>query len=419
MEKNIGLMIVGTLIFYLLSVLLPQVLIVPTGLSWMVPLLMWRTLGKGAVRQTSLLLFIGTVAHIFSASHGVFLGWKQILAANLPLLAMFIGVTFLSLTNKGFDDPTLPTGNRAIVTTALGIHLLGAAINLSAVLVFGDRLQKKGILSRDQITLLARSFSAAAWWSPFFIATGVALTYAPGMDWKQTLLPGAVMSFISIGYSIVEICFFRTTEFSGYPLKAESLKVPAFLTATVLSVHHFWHDVNILLLICVISPVGAFIFMQGRPRLATLSDFVKNRTMSVISQFALFLSAGVFSTGLKSITHVYPELFRLEGLTLSPLLFAIVLAAMVFIGILGVHPIVSIAIVSPLLMPLNPDQSQLGFLFLSCWAISTGSSPLSGVGLVFVSRYKAPVREILKGSWHYAFVMWLIASVVNVLIFTG
>lgn len=418
MEKNIGVIIVGTLIFYLLSVLVPQALIVPTILSWMVPLLMWRTLGKGAVRQASLLLFIGMIAHIFSATQGIFLGWKQILATNLPLLAMFIGVTFLSLTNKGFDDPTLPTGNRAIVTTALGIHLLGAAINLSAVLVFGDRLQKQGILSRDQTTLLARSFSAAAWWSPFFIATGVALTYAPGMEWKQTLLPGAVMSAVAIGYSLVEICFFRTTEFSGYPLKAESLKVPAFLAAAVLSVHHFWHDVNILLLICVISPVGAFIFMQGRPRLATLRDFVENRTMSVISQFALFLAAGVFSTGLKSITHVYPELFRLESLTLSPLLFTFILAAMVLIGILGVHPIVSIAIVSPLLMPLHPDHSQLGFLFLSCWAISTGSTPLSGVGLVFVSRYKAPVRGILKGSWHYALMMCLIASLVNVFVFS-
>ena len=194
--------------------------------------------------------------------------------------------------------------------------------------------------------------------------------------------------------------------------------VPAFLATVVICVHHFWHDVNILRLICVLSPLGAIVFMKGRPRLATLHDFIDNRIVSVTSQFALFLAAGVFSTGIKSITHVYPALFSLDGTVFTPLLFAIVSGTMIIIGILGVHPIVSIAIVSPLLLPLNPDHSQLGFLFLTSWAISTGSSPLSGVGLALVSRYQASPRKILQGNWHYALVMWAIACVINALFFT-
>ncbi|NTU73948.1 hypothetical protein HGB07_07380, partial [Candidatus Roizmanbacteria bacterium] len=380
MIKYSGLIIVGTLVFYLLSVLAPFLLIVPTLLAWLVFLLTWRTLGKNATRQASLLMLIGFIAIFFSAGRGIFLDWKQILTGNLPLLAMFIAVAFLSLTNRGLEDPALPKGNRAVVATALGTHFLGAVINLSVLFVFGDRLQKNGTLSRNQLIILARSFCAAAWWSPFFIATGVALTYAPGMDWKETLIPGAIMSVIAIGYSLVEVCFLRNTEFSGYPLKFESLTVPAFLAFVVIGVHYFWHDVNIMLLICVVSPIGAFMFMQGRPRIATLRDFINHRITSVNSQFTLFLAAGVFSAGIKSITHVYPALFSLEGYSFTPLLFVIVSGAMIIIGIIGVHPIVSIAIVSPLLLPLNPDQSQLGFLFLTSWAISTGSSPLSGVG---------------------------------------
>lgn len=410
-------MIVGTLVFYLLSILVPFVLTVSTLLAWLVVLLMWRALGRGAVRQTILLLSTGFTAIFFSASQGVFLGWKQILTTNLPLLAMFVAVAFLSLTNQVLEDHNLPKGKGAVATTAFGTHLLGAVINLSVMFVFGDRLQKNGALTREQMIILARSFCAAAWWSPFFIATGVALTYAPEMNWQETLVPGAIMSAVAIGYSIVEVCYFRKAEFSGYPLKVESLRIPVLLAAIVICVHHFWHDINILLLICLISPVGAFIFMKGRPRLATIHDFITNRIASVSSQFALFLAAGVFSTGIKSITHVYPALFSLEGSSFTPLLFAIVLVVMIVVGLMGVHPIVSIAIVSPLLMPLNPDHSQLGFLFLTSWAISAGSSPLSGVGLALMSRYQASFRGILQSNYHYAIVMCAVASLMNILFF--
>jgi hypothetical protein len=417
MKKYTGFLIVGTLVFYLLSLLVPFVLTVSTFLAWLVVLLMWRHLGRGAVQQTVLLLSTGFIAILFSASQGVFLGWKQILTTNLPLLAMFVAVAFLSLANQVLEDHHLPKGKKAVVTTAFGAHLLGAVINLSVMFVFGDRLQKDGALTRNQMIILARSFCAAAWWSPFFIATGVALTYAPDMNWQETLLPGAIMSAVAITYSIIEVCYFRKTEFSGYPLKSESLRIPILLAAIVICVHHFWHDINILLIICLISPAGAFFFMIGRPRLATIHDFITNRIVSVSSQFALFLAAGVFSTGIKSITHVYPALFSLEGYSITPLLFAIVLIVMIAIAIMGAHPIVSIAIVSPLLLPLNPDHSQLGFLFLTSWAIATGSSPLSGVGLALMSRYQASFRGILLSNWHYAIVMCVIASLMNVLFF--
>lgn len=416
MKKHTGFIIVGTLVLYLLSVFVPFLLTAATICAWLVPLLTWRTLGKSAFQQALWLLVAGVIAVSFAAGHGIFLGWKQIFVANVPLLAMFVAVAFLTLTNRGVEDSGLPEGNSAVVITALGSHLLGAVINLSVLFVFGDRMQKNGTLSRNQMIILARSFCAAAWWSPFFIATGVALTYAPGMYWRETLIPGAIMSCIALSYSIFEVCFLKN--FSGYPLRMESLTVPFFLAAVVICVHHFRHDVSILLLISIVSPFGAFVFMKGRPRRATLHDFINNRIASVSSQFALFLAAGVFSTGIKSITLVYPALFSLEGTIFTPIVFAITLGAMIAIGILGVHPIVSIAIASPLLLPLNPDPSQLGFLFLSGWAISTGSSPLSGVGLALVSRYQASPQGIIQSNWHYALAMWVVVSMMNVFFFT-
>ena len=417
MKKYIGWIIVGTLVLYLLSVPFPFMRAVPTLFAWLVPMIMWDTLGKSARNQTLSLMAIGIMLLIFSAWRGVFPGWQQILAPNLPVLGMFVAVAFLGLTNTGMEDNTLPRGKRSVIITAFGTHLLAAVINLSVLFVFGDRLQKSRTLTRSQLIILARSFCAAAWWSPFFVATGVALTYAPGMLWQETLIPGILMSMIAIGYSIVDVIFFRKEEFSGYPIKVESLTIPAFFAFAVIVAHYFRPDISILNLICLLSPLGAIVFMKSRPRLPALRSFINSRLTSVTSQFALFLAAGVFSTGIKAITHVYPAVFSLEGTAFTGTLFSVILGVMIFIGIMGVHPIVSISVVSPLLLPLHPGNSQLGFLFLSTWAISTGSSPLSGVGLALVSRYQASARGIIQNNWHYALVMWAITCVANLVFF--
>jgi hypothetical protein len=44
-----------------------------------------------------------------------------------------------------------------------------------------------------------------------------------------------------------------------------------------------------------------------------------------------------------------------------PLMFTIISGAMILVGIMGVRPVVSIAIVSPLLLPRNPNHSQCVF----------------------------------------------------------
>lgn len=418
MQKYIGVLIVLTLVCYLLSVIYPPVGVLATFLAWAVPILRWRSMGKSALKQALILLSLGVVAILFAAAKGFFPGWSQILSVNVPLLAMFVAVAFLTLTNKTFEDPDLPTGRFAAVTTAVGTHLLGAVINLSVIFVFGDRLQRGGKLSREQMVLLARSFTAAAWWSPFFIATGVVLTYAPDMIWKKTVIPGVAMSIIAMSYTVVEVCYIRKKKFSGYPIRFESLLVPVFLAALVASVHHLWHDISILLLICIIAPLGALIFMRGRPRTKVIGEFVQYRILSVVSQFTLFLAAGVFSTGIKSIIEVYPTLLNLEGMHFTPVMFSVVLAIMLIVGMLGVHPLVSIAIASPLLLPLNPDHSQLAFMFLCSWAIGTGSSPLSGVGLALISRYQASPRLIIQSNYHYVIIMWLVATALHILFLT-
>lgn len=43
----IGWIIAGTLVLYLISILVPSILALSTLLGWLVPVVMWPTLGKG------------------------------------------------------------------------------------------------------------------------------------------------------------------------------------------------------------------------------------------------------------------------------------------------------------------------------------------------------------------------------------
>lgn len=412
-KKSTGWLVLGTLVFFLLSVAGWVNTVLPTLCAWGANAAMWHTLPKGAKRQVLILMGVGVLALIFAATQGIWMTWREVFAINLPMLAMFVAVSFLDLTGSKDTSRPLPKGLKAIANTALGVQLLGAVINLSVIMVFADRMKGIGRLTSTQQFILARSFSAAAWWSPFFVATGVAITYAPGMQWQHTVIPGIAMGLISVAFSTVEAYRRTKGDFEGYPIRRESLFVPLFLSIAVISCHFIWQNISILVLICMIAPVATMLLMQARPRKQALLGFVDDKLPRIGSQFALFLAAGLFSNGIKAVILCYPQVFDVTSSNFSAIIFATTLAGMILVSYVGVHPVVSIAVVSPLLLPLHPDPTQLGFLFFSSWAISTGSSALTGLGLLMTSRYQVPASVIIKNNWRYALSMWLIASCVN------
>jgi hypothetical protein len=221
------------------------------------------------------------------------------------------------------------------------------------------------------------------------------------------------MGLVTIIFSSIEAYKRTKGDFNGYPIRRESLFIPMFLASSVIFFHFIWPNISILVLICLLAPSATLLLMRTASRKASLLHFVNHKLPQIGSQFALFLAAGIFSNGISAIILSYPEFFNLESFTFSPLLFSFVLAAMIAVGIIGIHPVVSIAIVSPMLLPLHPDPTQLGFLFLSAWAISAGSSGLTGLGLLMTSRYQIPTKTIVTNSIYYAIFMWLLCSLVN------
>lgn len=416
-DRYAGWLACLTLLTYLLSVTGLLHADFATVLAWLTLAAMIPAIKTSARKQSLVLFFLGAIGLLAGYLSGIDIAWRSVFAANVPLLTMFVAITFLSLTNPPDNDESLPKGARAAAVTALGTTLLGAVINMSVIFVFGDRLKRRGTLTDAQQIVLARCFTTAAWWSPFFIATGVALMYAPGMVWKSTVVPGSIMALLGIGYTLLDVQRRDASKFEGYPLRPESLIIPLLMAVSVLVLHHYFPAIRIMILISLLSVVGAVLFMRERPRLPALRDFVDHRLHSAGPQFALFLAAGVFSAGIKTLLSLNPDLVDLHQFQFDATLFSIVSAVMILAGLLGVHPVISIAVTSPLLLPLNPDPTSLGFLFLTTWAVSTGSGPLSGIGLILTGRYGASSRRIMRNNWHYVLVMWVLASVVNKLMF--
>jgi hypothetical protein len=373
----------------------------------------WSQLAGSARRQTGILFGLGLGMLAWAWFTGSQLDWHLILTRNMPLLTMFVAVSFLSLANPPEQDASLPKGSQGFWSTLLSTHLLGAVINLSVVFVVSDRLKRNGKLTDTQLSVVMRSFCSAAFWSPFFIATGVAITYAPGAQWKYFAVPGLLLMIPLVLISFWDVTRKGLADFEGYPLRGDSLVMPVLLACSVLLLHHQLPDFPILLLISCLAPIGAVIFMRERPRLSALKNYVNDKQANVASQFALFLAAGVFSTGISTLISSYPSLLQLQLTEFSSVLFLLTSAIMILFALIGVHPVVTVAIASPFLLPLGANPNQLAFLFLSVWGIATGSSPLSGVGLAMISRYQATSPQIIRLQWRYMILMWLCSGLVN------
>ncbi|MCH1920917.1 hypothetical protein L9G15_15945 [Shewanella sp. A3A] len=412
-----GWLVCGTAASYLLAIALNISLFIPTIIAWLAVAFCWPSLGKSAHKQAAILFGCGVIMLLWGAIKQVELGLFDAVSRNLPLLTMFVAVSFLALTNPEAEDTSQPMGKRGFWSTILSCHLLGAVINLSIIFVVGDRLQRKAPLTRGQIVVLMRGFCSGGYWSPFFIAFGVAMTYASGAQWTRTVVPGLILALLMALFTYYEMRRYRINGFRGYPLKRDSLLMPLILAVLVLVLHTVYPEVHILTIISIAAPIAALLFIKGRPRRQVLVTYIERRLPSVASQFALFLAAGVFSSGVAALIASYPELFQFNIAHISPWVFWGASLIMILVGLIGVHPLVSVSLASPLLLPIAHDLNQLAFLYLSVWGTATAVSPLSGVGLAMVSRYQANSIGILRDNWRYLLFMWFSAGALNWLIF--
>ncbi|TFB75891.1 hypothetical protein E3O06_04430 [Cryobacterium glaciale] len=387
-----ALFLSGIILAVGLSVALPDATLVAGGLT-----LAAAAVGLVLVNRTQriialLLIGVGLASVVLALMFGGQFDGRNLLSVNQDLIGMLTAVSFLRLV-----IPTVPNtrtrlrGRLAVVRTALATHALGAIINIGAVGIVGDHLRGRSALRLADAALLTRSFSAAAFWSPFWAAAAAATTLVPGANSLVLLLVGLALAIVAIGLSLWDIFHLWGPDlpaYTGYSLSWALVRVPLALVALVITAHQLFPSVTVPRIVLIaglsVTLIGLLI-TNGRGALRALARHARHDLPQLRGEVTLFASAGVLAVGLRMLLPLFDLPLPVSEFTV-PVAWAMILS-MVLCAIIGVHPVVSVAIVAALVHPLHPDPTL--FVLAACigWGVSTAVGPITGLTLLLSARY--------------------------------
>lgn len=409
--------LLGMALGSVLHLLLPAVPLWLSGLcGWLA--LVFMLLGKQpwrAFTQFFLLAGVGGLLLGWGILRGGTVSLSDILLQNNGLLVMLYCVGFLRLIAAGEDaaNEALPQGKQAFLQTLMGVHLLGAVINISILILMAERLRASDALNKQAAVVLSRGFSLAAFWSPFFAAMAVALTYAPGAQLYPVVLTGLGLMVVALLLSIVDLGGWRlhkVVDFRGYPLHFSSVIVPLLLAITVMVLHEWLPAVPVLTVVSVTSVLLTVVFLGvKRPQAARqqLAAHVLGSGVRMAREVSLFLGAGLLSIGVQTLsgTFAWQPFSHFGGLQAS-----LALAVAILVSLTGVHPVVSVSVLGSLLTPLHVNPDVLAVLFLCFWSLGVVASPFSGLNTILRSQFDTSGMALFTGNIRYVVLMWGVVS---------
>lgn len=381
---------------------------VPVGLpgacAWLAGALMLPGLSRFQATQAALMAAVGLVGIAWASAHGEFGWWPGLRDGNHALLAMLAAVSFLRpVTASDAGDEPLPRGRRAVLETLAATHLFGAVINISAPVLVGERIAPRRDMTPLQAKTVSRAFVAASMWSPFFIAMALIIHYVPGAQ-----LP--VISGLGFATSAVMMAWCAVTltrdpgaaDFTGYPLHWRALWAPVLLSACVLSGHALLPELSVLVLIegaALGVTLAVLLLRQPRAAGAMLAGHVRGRLPDMRGELTMFLGAAVMTAGIGAAIGY-------TGVVLAPASFgpgaaAVLLAALIVLAVVGVHPVVCISVLASLWPFGAYDGNLLGAVFLLAWGLGLVISPFSGTSLVFQGRFGLRTMDLLRFNLAY------------------
>jgi hypothetical protein len=384
---------------------------------WLAGMLLARRVSGLQRTQTLIMLLVGVAGLTYAGLGGGAMQLEKALVTNQALLAMLAGVSFLRLISlpaaeSGERDPRGPA---ALRRTLLGVHLFGSVINLSAVMILGDRQSRNQAMTPLQATVLSRGFALAAHWSPFFAAMGVALSNAPGAELLVLSSAGLPLAALGLLLSAWQLSGRQgVSAYIGYPMHFGALWIPALLASLVMLAHELIPATAVLTLISALALLLTLAVLTVRESVSVLPRFVnhvQDGLPRMSGELLLFLAAGVLAAGIASA--VQSTGWTLDLVDFGATQASLLLLLMVGLSVAGVHPVISIATAHGLLAPLAPDPNLMGITYLMTWAQGVAISPLSGMHLGMQGRFGVDSRGFLR--WNGSFTLVMLALDVCVL----
>lgn len=410
--KIAGILIFLSFLLTLYSYFIDEKFLIISGIfAWSSFLILFNSIKNKTM--ISILFILSLMAFLISYFNGFKIDYIKVFTVNQYLLTLLIAVGFLRLIAKPKKDKLsiLPKGKESFIKTYLGVHLFGSVINLSSLILVADKMYKKAPLTNSQIILLTRAFSSDAYWSPFFVAFAAAITYAPKLNTTLILLNGIILAFFAFFITYFEVTRnkeFKIDEFRGYPLTFNSLYLPFILGLLVLVTNYFYQNIKVIVLISLYSLLMTIFILalkKGfKQSLKRLNQHIIDDLPKMRVEMGLFLVSGMFGILAGSILigmdiRLPFEIFDWKVASLLLLIF-------IFLAFIGIHPIITIAIIGDFFNEVN--HTLLALTFLMAWSTTVSTSPFSGLNLTIVARYGFEGKEIFKLNIFYALKMYLV-----------
>lgn len=404
MQKLSGILIFISFISTLYSYFIDESFLIFSAFGlWISATLLFLSLKNKNVVLS--LLGLSVVFFTISFYKGYQIDFIKAFSINQYLITLLIGVGFLRLiiTPKKEEVKNKSMGKSGFIKTYLSLHLFGSMINISAFLIMADKLYKKtSKLSNLQLMLLTRAFSSDAYWSPFFVAFGATITFAPNLDIFYTSISGVLLAIFTFVVTYFDMRNFKELpRFEGYPLNISTLFIPFSLAFLVLFVHYFYEDIKIIVLISFLAFSLAVVIPILKD--GVIKTYQKHKTHicfdlpNMKSEISLFLVAGMFGVSVSSILDSIG--FILPFNHYDYIIASSVLLLFIVLSFIGIHPIISISIFGHMLAQF--DQTLVAMTFLMAWGLTVSTSPFSGVNLTLSSRYGVNLIEVLKVNISY------------------
>ena len=389
--------------------------------GWIAVFLLFRGVKKSQRYQALVILLVGGILLMIGQLRDGQALWLQSIGSNAGLVSMLASVGFLRLIALPVNEAhtPLPVGFKALVKTLAGVSLFGSVINLSAPILFADRLHKHDALGRLASQSITRIFTSTSAWSPFFGGMAAVITNVPDMRPGFVIvacLPFAITSFVVVLLE-VRLRYWRQVQtFKGYPVNFYNLWIPAALASIILLLRALTPELSVLTHISLSALILTVVVLFWRERSGcnkTLSRFIVEGLPTMINELQLFLAAGVLAAGLATL---FDGSFASASTGFNASSAAMLLGVMILLAVVGVHPVVMIAGATPLIISLNPAPDLLAVCYLLAWGLGTCASPLSGTHLVFQGRYDIPSWKGAVWNWPYVAFMYVLSVILLYLV---
>jgi len=382
---------------------------------WLVALLFVPYVKAKQRKQIILLMAVGAAGLFYGVISGLDGRYLlKTLEANQHVVTMIVGVGFLRIfaVESVKVGEVLPQGKRALIRTIFGAHLFGSVLNISSVMIVGDKLAAQNKLTTTQGLVLLRSFGACAFWSPFFASMGLALISAPGAQLGTLVSYGIPVCLVALSLSCWQILRREDSDsLAGYPVTLYSLWMPALLAIVVITAHEALPKVSVLSLVTLTSIIfiGCWLVLtKGYHGLRVARRHIEAGIASSSGEVVLFAAAAMLASGVAATLdamniHLAPQHF-------GPFEASMTIAVLAALAMTGMHPVTSVVLAGSVLAPSMADPNMLGLTLLMGWSLGITVSPLSGVQLSIQSRYDISAKALLLANWRYITIMYFFCS---------